>query len=73
MSLVIIFQRQHKERRPLGDYSATVKVTTSPTSLRTLAEYEVKGHRYDDGWPVLLAKFLMAHHPEALLTAKDRS
>jgi hypothetical protein len=68
MSLILVFQRQHP-RRPVNDYVVTTKVTTSPTSLENLGSFEVHGHRYDDGWPVLVARFLLTHYPEAVRTA----
>ena len=65
MALIIIVKRLH-ERRPSNDYDVTVKVTETESVLRTIDTGQVFGHRYEDGWPTLLAKFLQQNHPEVL-------
>jgi hypothetical protein len=66
MSLIIVIKRKHKAPRPISAYSAEVRVTVSSTELRTIEELEEVRHRRDDGWPILVARFLKKYHPEAL-------
>ena len=66
MALIVIAKRLREHRQPVNDYEVEVKITVSPTELRTIYTSRVTGHRYDDGWQVLLAKFLQQNFPEAL-------
>lgn len=67
MSLLIIVRRVQRDPLPMSDYEVEVKVTTSPTNLQQIAApVRVTGHRRDDGYAMLLARYLQQHHPAAL-------
>lgn len=71
MALAIIFQRLQQKPQPVCDYHVTVKVTTSPTTMDTIENALVTKHVRDDGFAMLLLRYLEQHHPELLIDPCD--
>lgn len=61
MALIVAFVNQETRPTTYADYRVTVLVNHDE-----IARGEVAHHRRDDGWAVLLAKFLKQNYPEAL-------
>lgn len=66
MPLILIFRQRQRDHVPVADYDVDVKIASSSTMVEPIAEVIVRGHRRDDGWPVLVARFLKQHHLAAL-------
>lgn len=64
MALIVVFvRRQAAAGVPVANYDVSVRIND-----REIAREEVLMHRREEGWPVLLARFLQQQHPDALAT-----